>query len=153
MITSNEDRYASHLPVLEAVVAEHDVRSVLEVGCGHHSTPFFLDLPNLKRLVSIETNAEWADAIREDHPAYDRLEMVVVDNSAKALEDYLLTDFDLVFIDNGDNAAERLEVIHHVLGRTHPTVVIHDAEVPEYRDVIEGFPHVIVGVPWTAVIR
>jgi predicted O-methyltransferase YrrM len=150
--TTDVERYASHLPVLEKVCEQHDVRHVLEVGCGHHSTPFFLSLPNLERLVSLETNDEWSGPIRDAYPD-DRLELLLVDDAVDALERLILTDFDLVFIDNGDTAAERLEVIRHVLGRTHPIVVVHDAEVPEYRDAIENHTHIIVGVPWTAVIR
>lgn len=111
------DPYATHLPVLKAVSEAVKLRRVIEFGAGAHSTPFFLDL-KLQRFVSIESDEEWTDERAEVHPEWTGS----------------LSEFDLVLIDDGQNATERTATIERVLAGDHPLTVIHDAEV--YNDLI-----------------
>lgn len=123
------DEYASHLPVLEALSWIIPMRRVLEFGAGIYSTPFFLGLPGCRQLVSVETDSEWRERIKKKYPD-PRLRLRTTRPST-------LTNFDLVFIDDGDEADQREKTIRWVLGRPHPPVVIHDSEVVRYREAIE----------------
>jgi predicted O-methyltransferase YrrM len=155
------DPYASHLPVLDELGETVEMRRVLELGPGLHSTAWFLRRPELERLVSLETNEEWFTRI----PLHEKLTLRYVGDIPTALAEYDLTDFDLVFVDNGDTATEREPAIRAVLSQPHPIVVIHDAEVPQYRAAIDDFadcelfepevPRSRLGdpMPWTAVVR
>ena len=124
-----DDPYASHLPILRAMVASLRPKKVLEFGAGLHSTPFFLQDPELTRIVSVEADNDWRRriAFRCD----DQRLVLRVDR--RVAPEY----FDLVLIDDGTCAAERLETIHFVLAGPHPPVIIHDAEVPEYATIIK----------------
>lgn len=117
------DPYASHLPTLKFVLALVKPRLVLELGAGLYSTKAFLDCPSVERVRSIETDREWAKRVQDE-----RLTMRVVDDTVAELPHNLM-DYDLVFIDNADNPADRERAIRAVLGREHPVTVIHDAEV------------------------
>lgn len=118
------DPYASHIPVLKALSAQVPMRHVLEFGAGHHSTPFFLSLPQLQLLVSVETDAAWRQEVASEDPRHTVTENLFA----------FLGGFDFVFIDDGKNAEERLVTIRNVLTGRHPVVAIHDAEV--YADQI-----------------
>ena len=146
-----DDAYASHLPVLDLLAQDMEMRRVLELGPGLHSTKWFLQRPELERLVSLETNLEWFNRI----PLHEKLTLRYVGDIPNALSDYDLTDFDLVFVDNGDSAAEREPAIRAVLSQPHPVVVIHDAEVPQYRGAIDDLVDeytVSSQTPQTAVV-
>jgi predicted O-methyltransferase YrrM len=140
--------YASHLPVLEAVTGLIRPRWILELGGGLHSTPFFLSLP-IERLVSVETDETWREAIAKDcHDPRLRLH-----SGLSHLKRSDLGAFDLVFVDDGFCAEEREESIRWVLSQPHPPTVIHDAEV--YATVIKELaPNyaVLPTKPGTAVI-
>lgn len=139
------DDYASHLPVLKAVCGLIRPWSVLELGSGLHSTPFFLGLP-VFHLVSIETDPEWRERIGREFRD-SRLSL------RSGYDDLHPMNFDLVFIDDGTSAAEREFSIRWVLGQKHPVTVIHDAEV--YATVIEELApdHAVIPTkPETAVV-
>ena len=123
------DPYASHLPILRSVLALIKPEKVLEFGAGFHSTPCFLERPELKRLISVEADPGWRKQVAE-HCADDRLVLRPDKRVVPAA-------FDLIFIDDGQNATERLDTIRFVLSQTHPPVVIHDAEVPQYATAIK----------------
>lgn len=117
------DPYASHLPTLNFVLALVKPKRVLELGAGLYSTPAFLECPTVERLLSIETDKEWAERVQDE-----RLTLRLVDDTVEALPKDLMA-FDLVFIDNADNATDRNRAIRAVLERPYPVTVIHDAEV------------------------
>ena len=116
------DAYASHLPVLEGVMGLIKPRSVLELGAGDHSTPFFLSQP-IERLVSVETDPKWREQIAEMH-VDQRLSL---HSDLGYLKRDSLASFDLIFIDDGTCAEEREVSIRWVLGQHHPPTIIHDA--------------------------
>ena len=132
----NPDVYASHMSVLKALLNTHRPKRVLEYGAGLYSTPLFLSRPHVEQLVSVEPDPDWRHCIRSLHDD-SRLHIL-------AAGDFRPSDFDLVFIDNGQDGAEplgaeRAATIRQVLSQKHPIVVVHDAEVPEYATAIEEY--------------
>ena len=121
------DPYASHLQVLTTILNTYKPKRVLEYGSGEHSTGLFLSRPHVEALTVVEQDFEW----RRKLPKDDRM-TVLVEGYANP------NNYDLVFIDDGVNADQRCRTIRDVLSRPHPVVVIHDAEVPEYRALMEG---------------
>ena len=142
---ASADPYASHLPVLRALVEMVKPRAVLEFGAGDYSTPFFLTL-DIESLWSVETDPAWAVRAQSNDTRH-----------TVAAEAPSLSGFDLVFIDDGKNASDREHTIRNVLKEDHPVFVIHDAEVPEYRAAIhdlasERAVFCALAMPQTAVI-
>lgn len=143
------DPYASHLPILRAVLAAYKPKRVLELGSGPHSTPLFLDAG--VKLTSLETDDDWFMQAEERGDFDVRL----VENVAESLP--ALTDYDLVFVDDSDTLDDRLATIRAALSQPHPLTVLHDAEVPEYRAAITELsrcifvctvdPHVAIAYP------
>lgn len=144
----DEERdYGSHLPVLKALLAQHQPKQILELGAGLHSTPAFLSRPEVVRVVSVEPDREWRQIVSQACQDERLVLRPTLDVDPK--------DFDLVFIDDGVNLNQRLETINRVLQPDHPLTVIHDADVPEYLTAIEGLAmnHKIVDTdPPTAVV-
>ena len=141
------DPYASHLPILRMVLGLVKPKRVLELGAGNYSTPCFLECPTVERLVTLETDPEWVPAVDP------KLTLHIVEDAAEELPD--LRSYDLVFVDNADNAADRERAIRAVLTQPHPPTVIHDADYPSYRKAItdlaenhwiftDYFPHTAV---------
>lgn len=122
------ERYSSHLPILRSVIASVQPKRILEFGAGLHSTPLFVK--SGATVLSIESDPDWRKAIAWEC-ASPNLVLRPELRTAKA------ADFDLIFIDDGESAQQREKTIRHVLSQPHPVVVIHDAEVPEYRQAIE----------------
>lgn len=109
------DPYSTHLPVLREVLTAERPKRILEFGGGDYSTPLLLE--HAEELVVVETDPKWRRRLAETYPQAQ----VVPRRPSPAR-------FDLVFIDDGENAAHREETIHFVLTRRHPLTVIHDAE-------------------------
>lgn len=122
--------YGSHVPILRALLGAIRPKSVLEFGAGFHSTPLFLESPDLTRVVSVESDPDWRRKVAfkcDDQRLVLRPDKNVIPET-----------FDFIFIDDGQTAADRLETIRFVLSkRFHPPTVIHDADVPEYLQAIE----------------
>lgn len=140
------DPYATHLPVLEGLKPKP--KKVLEFGYGNHSTKAFLAMKSVTKLVTVEADATWranAEKIKDK-----RLEVVEAFDGD-------LTDFDLVFIDNGQNPHERMDTMVRVLGQPHPKVVIHDIDYQPYLDTLKAYTskyglHTAL-VPNTAIVE
>ena len=121
--------YGSHIPILKAVLRSTNPKRVLEYGAGEHSTAWILSHPGVETVVSYEPDDDWRAKIRDVHRDDHRLRFT-------KSKDHCPVNFDLIFIDDGTKQADRLETIEHVLSQAHPTVVIHDADVPAYLDAI-----------------
>ena len=140
--------YGSHLPVLRALLAQIQPHNVLEYGAGLFSTPEFLRRDELVRVISVEPDEAWRSKVAKacSDPRLVLRPEIHVDPAF----------FDFIFIDNGECAADRLEVIRHVLSRPeHPITVVHDADVAEYAAAIKELAiyHTIVATdPPTAVV-
>jgi predicted O-methyltransferase YrrM len=123
------DRYASHLNVLTTVLNTYKPKRILEYGSGRYSTPLFLARPHVEKLHVVETDFTWRRELVTNHKD-DRMTVLVEGNPPPS-------SYDLIFIDDGISADQRCRTIRAVLSRPHPVVVIHDAEVPEYRELMD----------------
>lgn len=143
-VQRSDEPYATHLPVLIAMAALRPIRQVLELGCGEFSTTLFLDrraFPDLKRLVSVEDDPEWAENVRRRVGSDARLSLQVVEHIPESLPVGLTSKADLILIDNGRTAPERAAVIDVVARQLIPgqLVAIHDYEVPAYSRAARAF--------------
>lgn len=141
------DPYASHLDVLK----RFRPKRVLEFGAGNFSTSLFLSRPHVEQLVSIEVDAEWRERVKQSYAGVGRGRW----DLRSTVGGVDVASFDLVFIDDGKTTADRVNTINWVLSRPGcPKVVIHDAEVPEYRKAIGMRSHIIYALrtPHTAVV-
>lgn len=122
--------YATHLALLRAIGRVLNPRHVLEFGAGYFSTGVFLDrdcYPVLITLDSIEQQETWRETIRgmfKDKRLF----------LSPRRPDTPLDNYDLIFIDDGQSAIERVETIKQVVQARPPCpVIIHDFENPVYR--------------------
>ena len=151
------DPYASHMEFLVKHCSHAQV--ILELGCGKYSTPLFLNqklFPEVRLVVSVESDQEWADKVLAANPD-PRLELVVV---SEPFEDKLvnmnLADYDLIFVDHATDPHTRARTIEYLARNvTTSRVVIHDYENQEYRDAARGFAHKLLDcfrTPHTAMV-
>ena len=139
------DPYATHIRPLKALLAAEKPKRVLEYGGGPYSTGIFLSCDHVELVVTVETDPDWRGLLSDMYET--RRHRVLSSGTPNA------QDFDLIFIDNGTTARERVHTIRSVLSKPHPTVVIHDAEVEEYAKAIAGHPATVFPTrPDTAVI-
>lgn len=124
------DPYSTHLPILRRIVNSVRPKRVLEFGAGLHSTPLYFRDPQLWNVVCIEPDAGWRKRVGY---AVDDSRLILRETA----ENVTPSDFDLIFIDDGECAADRLKTIRFVLSNPHPPVVIHDADTPEYDAAIK----------------
>lgn len=123
--------YGSHLPALRALSWVMPMRRVLEFGGGHYSTAFFLSV--CEQLVTVEADPKWRAKLATEFTSKR--------HSVRVEAPTQLRRFDLIFIDDGANARQRVKTIRWVLSRPHPPVVIHDSEHQAYRDAIKAAGH------------
>lgn len=121
--------YGSHLPALDLLLRTIKPNRVLEFGGGHFSTPRILECPSVLDLVTVEADPEWRKVLRR---SYEDPRLRIRKDAPNTLQ-----NFDLILIDDGKNAAERLETIRRVLSGSHPPTLIHDVEVSEYATALE----------------
>lgn len=143
------DPYASHLAVLKALKPKP--KKVLEFGGGLHSTKAFLAMKSVTQLVTIETDEAWLKKLEKK---FSDKRWTLLGPTGTVPK---LTDFDLVFVDDGQEAQQRIQTIAFVLSQKHPRVVIHDVEHVPYLNTIRAFTDdfevIDVETPWTAVVE
>lgn len=141
----SEDPYATHIPVLLFSPTLRPIRHVVEFGCGRYSTMLFLNrscFPDLETLDSYEDEPRWAEAIVADADSDCRLRMHVTPGAvAEAAKAVCCDDYDLVFIDDSTSVGARVKTISAVSAQrpARPLVLVHDFEMPEYRQAAAGF--------------
>lgn len=144
------DPYGSHLPVLKLPEIRKLSKRVLEFGGGLHSTGHFLGVAD--KVTTVETDPDWAFKLEDKFGRRDNFTL-------RQSRPESLRDYDLVFVDDGTSAGERIETLEWILARkTRPPVLLHDAEVPEYRLFLEQYPKLDRvtyrdDLPWTELIR
>ena len=137
--------FATHLPVLLGLGRLFDIRRVLELGAGEYSTMTFLDrdiFPNVGEVRSLETDQVWRDSVATMAGGDERLCITVTGGSMRdAVVELDLSEFDLIFIDDSLNAADRSATIRQVaeMCGDRSLIAIHDFEVPEYRAAASSF--------------
>lgn len=63
---TNNYGWATHQPLIKAIMELYKPKFVLELGIGYYSTPVFLDYKT--RLLSIENDLIWIETIKTDFP-------------------------------------------------------------------------------------
>ena len=124
--------YGTHLPLLVAVVAQAGRGDVLEVGCGHSSTPVLAELCRAmgRGFRSVDCDAKWAQAHTDLGVDVEFTETW----SGWAPEGR----YAVAFVDNGpephedrDRNLSRAENVRRI--RSHAEfVVVHDTRNPKY---------------------
>ena len=137
--------FATHIPVLVGLSRLLNVRKVLELGCGQYSTLTFLDrraFPDLISLDSYESDAAWF-AQMQLMTADRRLALRLTSVRMEAGLESDLNKYDLIFVDNGADYADRAVTIH-LLSKLNPrtcVTVVHDFQSPSYRTAANNFSH------------
>lgn len=144
-VTRAENPYPTIIPPLVALAELLQPTRILEFGAGQVSTPLFLDrkiFPQVEQLVTCENDPAWIDRITESLTdqrvtiVSRPVPMVVIANQID------ITPFDLILIDDSFTWTERAQTIQSVMARRSrkSVVVIHDYDVPLYRDVARNGP-------------
>ena len=93
-------------------------------------------------LHSYETDNGWATTMKEVIDGDSRASLNVVDGyMASVLERVNPDEYDLIFVDDSNNASERVRTIKALAESraVSPLIVIHDFEVPDYINVARQF--------------
>jgi hypothetical protein len=122
-------RYASHLPVLKYLFDEYDIKNVIELGMGNHSTPFFLE-QDIESLVSVETDRDWIQICKEKHGVSNR-QIIVYHHDVESLN-HITSDYDLGFVDCKPNSI-RGACVNKLIDSGVNIIVMHDFE-PQFQD-------------------
>lgn len=157
-------RYASHLPVLKYLFLNYDIKNVIELGMGNHSTPFFLE-QDIDGLVSVETDKDWIELCKEKHGISNR--QIIVYHQDLGNFDHITSDYDLGFVDCKPNQTRGL-CVNKLIQNNVDIIVMHDFE-PKFRQgygyskisLTEDYqiltyknkePYRSLGDPWTGVV-
>lgn len=139
--------YLTHIPVLLNAAKWRKLESVVEFGCGDNSTSAFLNpsyFSDLKKLVSYENDAAWADRVRSKLNDDPRLDLRLVEGPVSSVVERVdLEQFDLIFIDDSITGEERSATISAVAAKRprRAIVVVHDFEYYPYRVAARPFKH------------
>lgn len=126
--------YASHIPVLEGIVATMPVRRVIEFGAGRWSTRFFLDrdaCPDVEHVLSLEENEEWFSVVRDKHQDDPRLELVLGSQS-ELLDRMRRAERSDVALVDGSIDIRRPAIDAMKEAGAVAIIVAHDSEDPTY---------------------
>lgn len=147
------DPYATHLPVLAAVVAAARSGAVLELGAGRYSTPVLhaLCAATKRRLLTLDGNAAWIDQFTAFRSATHAIELVSDWNTVVPSEEWAV-----VFVDHAP--AEQRAVEIEKFRESCEIMIVHDTE-----DMVHyGYPAALARfvhrmdykrlVPWTSIL-
>ena len=155
------NNYCTHLPILEFILSETDIKTVYEYGMGLYSTKLFVE--NVNQTIAVEMQDEsWFGKIQTSEFIADKKDeneinlycMIGADNAIdffKCLE----MKFDLVFVDG--NGSSRFTCINEAFGKCD-IIVAHDTETPSYNWHLVNKPLEYTWLdikkynPWTSVI-
>ena len=123
---------ATHMPVLEQVVAQYKPQSVLEFGMGLHSTTLFV--ASCPRVVSVEMNSlEWYDRTRSEVGGANNWNPHLFMGPVRWMADLPRAEpkqwYDLVFVD-GHGSSRHAQILYGLA--VSKLVVCHDTQEPSY---------------------
>lgn len=154
------DRFAigSYAPVLVAVLRVSQFARVQEIGGGFLSSRLFAEYSEAKCMGHFiyESNAEWFDKIRNIISDASNTTLQAVrkplsnDNDTSLTQlgyDASLADPDqLVFVDDGQIAEDRISTINTVFEKLRSITIIHDVQTPAYREALDRLEQKGIGV-------
>jgi hypothetical protein len=122
--------YSSHSFVLNDIMENFDIDSVLEFGCGMYSTPIFIN--NAKNVKSIEMqNEEWFIKVRDEFLNKDNFTIELRLDWEKLVSEVQKSrkKYDLIFIDGqGDS---RVPLANTCIKNTD-IIICHDTQAACY---------------------
>lgn len=131
--------YRTHLPVLCALEKIYKFKNILELGSGFYSTQIFCDkklFPNIRKITSYEDNYNWYKLIKNKIKKKKKLNLIYTKNKIEnIIRKINLENYDLILVDNSNNAISRIKTIKHIIQKKilKPIIVIHDFEYYPYR--------------------
>lgn len=151
MITQIKFPFGTHQRVLAHAV-KNSSGAVLEIGCGHGSTPMLHELCRGRKLVTLETDFDWM--IQFHHLANLEHEFYHADNYEEFDELIRSGKWDVVFIDHAPAERRNFEIEKVTNAKF---VVVHDTHDPayEYEKVFPLFKDKFtytLETPWTTVL-
>ena len=144
------DPYATHLEAL-VETAMHSKGPILELGCGHYSTPVLASIcaAQERKFLVQASNEEWAAQFTEI------ADVELVDWSNWTPPE---GKWGMVFLDSEEAVRDRIKRLP-ALAKVADVVVMHDANVaiknPEWKSLIQDYREIQVfhkHVPWTVVM-
>lgn len=119
--------YYTHQEFLENIIKKTN-GNILEIGSGHGSTPFILELikDSNRKLVSLETNPDWYKNMSDRYPTTDNHIWEHAENYNILFEKYLYEKWSIVFIDS-EPWESRADAIRFFYNKTE-YILIHDAD-------------------------
>jgi hypothetical protein len=141
------NQFATHIPILIGIARIVTIRRVLELGCGTYSTLTFLNraaFPDLVQLDSLETDPAWAKKLSTATVDDLRIRInVVKDPIENSIQDLLLGEYDLILVDHSVSYDTRAATIFSLarMSLGSALIVIHDYEMPQYRNASRWFPN------------
>ena len=129
----NSLNYGSHLPALMACTAVCE-GPVLEIGCGHFSTPCLHALCEALGLLLLTTELE--DSWREQFMHFETPRHSIFKQTDELLAQLAQRQWGLVLVDDQpDTRIDRLNMFFD----SARFVLFHDANFPDYKDVLEAW--------------
>lgn len=136
--------WATHQPLIKAVLQSYKIKFILELGAGFDSTPIFLE--SKVKFLSIENDFEWVKAILKKYPEANiqyhdcRLRQGVIYNKTYQYQKDIIAEYynrldipipkpKLLFVDNF--AACRLIALN-TLGHKFDFIIYHDSHCRGY---------------------
>ena len=137
LVKRSKNDHATHLPVLLGISKIYKIKKVIEFGSGNYSTLAFLDreaFPDLISLKFYENNLKWHKKISHILKNDKRAEPNYVKGEiSEHIEPEIISQADLVFIDDSNNSLSRSKTISKVCEYIEDgIIIIHDYEVPIY---------------------
>ncbi|MFW5794575.1 MAG: hypothetical protein ACOCV1_03720 [Bacillota bacterium] len=153
---SNLNPFETHKPILQKIITDFNIKSILEFGMGNYSTKMFLEYCN--EVVSIEMqDSNWYDVISEKYKDDKKLTALLKLGEETFLEyvNNLNRKFDLVFVDGHGHS--RWEQINSCFDKTS-IISAHDTESKIYKWYNVNLPDSWYWIdiknenPWTSII-
>jgi len=160
-------RWGSNIPVIKSIMEYFNPTGVLELGVGRNSTPVIYEYN--KKLISIETDKAWIEAVKETIPSRDnfflihhdlginfRRTFVNIDKQIKKqcvkfYTQFISPDMEFLFVDHV--AGLRASAIIGLMD-SFKYIAYHDADEPKLygynhltKDVTKNFIHILDRLP------
>jgi hypothetical protein len=148
-VRAHEFPMTTHLPILIGTSRIARAASLLELGSGMNSTPYFENqdcFPTVKSVLSYEDDHEWYQKVKSTVSNFQKTELRFVDSISQNVLELITEDHNLIFIDDSDSAEKRQMTIMGALEKAgaNSIIVVHDFENRTYQNVVRS--------PWKSAV-
>ena len=121
--------------LIEDIIQKHDYQSLLEIGTAYgYSCSLWIQIPNLKTIVSIEKNTDNYLIAQKYLKEYSQLQLV----NGDAFEYNPQQKFDLIFVDGPKSHQNNLITHYMQFLNNNGTIVIDNLLLKKFRDIPEN---------------